>query len=76
MTGSMYATAIVTEVFAAILILGAWFLTDWSTGTFIAVALPVVLIFSALALPLCQAFWVGVEYLTDVGNGESWVEPR
>jgi len=76
MTGSMYATAVVSEVFAALLIGLAWVFTDWGTATFIAVALPLVLVFSALILPLCQAFWVGVEYLTDVVNGESWVEPR
>jgi uncharacterized protein (DUF983 family) len=76
MTGSMYSTAVVTEIFAALLIGLAWVLTDWSTAVFIAVAVPLVLVFSALVLPLCQAFWVGIEYLTDVGNGESWIRPR
>ena len=76
MTGSMYATAVVTEIFAALLIGLAWIFTDWTTPVFIAVAIPTVLAFSALALPACQAFWVAVEYLTDVGNDEPWVRPR
>lgn len=76
MTGSMYATAIVTEMFAAALIFTAWVFTDWGTPLFILVATPTVLLFSVLILPLCQAFWVGIEYVTDVGNGESWIKPR
>jgi len=74
-TGSMYLTAAVTEVFAAVLIGIGWIFTDWSTPVFLSVSIPMMLLFSAWFLPVSQAFWVGVEYSTDAANGESWVRP-
>lgn len=75
-TGSMYLSAAVTQVFAAVVILLVWSLTDWSPAVSIAVSLPVVGAFCALFLPYSQALWVGVEYATDVASREDWVEPR
>ena len=72
----MYLTAIVTQLFAVLLIVLVYTLTDWSVGLSIGVTLPLVLVFSFLFLPLAQALWVAVEYATDVHNGEDWVDPR
>ena len=75
-TGSMYVSAAVTEVFAAAVALGLFFLTDWSVTTGLLVGGPLVLCFCYAFLPVSIAVWVAVEYATDVGNGESWVDPR
>jgi uncharacterized protein (DUF983 family) len=77
MTGSMYLSAAVTECFAALLLLIAFLaLDDLSTPAFLAVGLPLVLVFSWLFLPRSMALWVGIEYATDVSNGETWARPR
>ena len=68
-TGSMYLTAAVNQVFAAALIAAVWLLTDWGTGTMLAVALPLVAGFCYWFLPRGMALWVLVEYLTDLANG-------
>ena len=75
-TGSMYVSAAITEVFAALVILAVVALTDWSTTTRIAVGAPLVLVFCFLFLPYSQALWVAVEYGTDLHNGEDWVKPQ
>lgn len=75
-TGSMYLTAALTQTFACVLIFAVWFGTDWSAGTSLAVALPLVVAASVFALPLCQSIWAAVEYVTDAVNGEPWVKPR
>lgn len=75
-TGSMYLTAVVTEVVAAAMVGLAWVFTDWETPTFLAVSVPAILVFGAWFLPLSQALWVAIEYSTDAANGESWVEPQ
>ena len=73
----MYLTAIVTELVAAGLILLGWTVTDWGIGTFLAVSIPLVLVFSYWFLPRAQGLWVGIEYATDVANGEEWARtPR
>lgn len=72
-TGSMYLTAAVSEVFAALLIGLAWWLFDWTPLQFVLATAPLVLAFCAVLLPLAQAFWVGVEYLTDLQAREPWV---
>ena len=76
LTGSMYLTAVVSQVFAVLLILLVRTLTDWSVALSIGVSVPLVLAFCYLSLPFAQTFWVGVEYSTDVANGEDWVDPR
>ena len=75
-TGSMYVTATVTQVFAVLLIGVVWLTSDLSTGWAIALCVPPVLAFCFLFLPYSQAFWVGVEYLSDLHNGEAWVKLR
>jgi len=75
-TGSMYMTAAVTQVFAALLIGLAWIFTDWSVPVFLAVSLPLALVFCFAFLPVSQALWCGIEYVTDVANGEDWARPR
>lgn len=65
MTGQMYLSAAVTEVFAAVLVLALWFLTDLSTPQALALGLPLVAGFSYLVLPFSMGVWVAVEFLSD-----------
>lgn len=75
-TGSMYLTAAVSEVFAAVLIFVFWWQFDWTPLVFVLVTAPLVLAFCAAFLPVSQALWVGVEYATDLESQEPWVELR
>jgi len=75
-TGSMYLTAIASEVFAALLIFFFWWRFDWTPLAFVLVTAPLVLVFCVLVLPVAQAFWVGVEYATDLDSGEPWAGSR
>lgn len=75
-TGSMYLTAAVTQVFAAAIAGGIFLLSDWSVALSLGVSIPAVLGFCLWFLPHSQCLWCGVEYLTDLHNGESWVRPR
>jgi len=72
-TGSMYLTASVNQVFAAVVILIVFGLTDWSLGLELAVSIPLVALFCLAFLPFSQVIWAGVEYVTDCINGEPWV---
>ena len=72
-TGSMYLSAAVTQVFAALVIALVWLGTDWGPGLSIAVSLPIVALFCFAFFPYSQALWVAVEYVTDVINAEPWV---
>lgn len=76
MTGSMYLSAIVTELFAALLILVIFFGTDLGPAVSIAVALPLLLGFAYWWLPRSMALWTAIEYATDVANREPWAAPR
>jgi len=75
-TGSMYLTAIASEIFAALLIFLFWWAFDWTALAFVSVTAPLVVGFCALLLPYAQAVWVGVEYLTDLEGGEPWARLR
>jgi uncharacterized protein (DUF983 family) len=75
-TGSMYLTAAVNQVFAALVILAVFAGTDWSLATQLAVSIPVVVAFCALFLPFSQTIWAGVEYVTDCINAEPWIVRR
>jgi uncharacterized protein (DUF983 family) len=75
-TGSMYLTAIGSELFAAGLILCLWWSFDWTPRTFVLVSAPLLLAFCVFVLPFSQALWVGVEYLTDLEGHEPWAELR
>jgi hypothetical protein len=72
----MYVSAAVTEVFAAAVALGLFFLTDWSVATGLLVGGALVLGFCYAFLPVSIALWTAVEYAADVGNGEPWAAPR
>lgn len=76
MTGSMYLSAAVTQLFGAAVIAAVWLLTDWGALVSIAIGVPIVSIFCVWFQPYSMALWVAIEYLTDAGNRESWVEPR
>ena len=76
MTGSMYLSAVVTEIFAALVALALFFATDWSTPVALTVGLALVALFAVLWLPRSMAIWAAVEYATDVHNGEAWTSPR
>ena len=73
-TGTMYLTAAVSQVFAAALIFLFWWLFDWTPLVFVLVTAPLVLAFCALFLPVAQALWTGIEYVTDLEAREPWVE--
>lgn len=68
MTGQMYLSAAITELFAVLLIAVIWVGTDWSPMLSLAVSIPVVIVFSYAFLPKAMALWVAIEFLTDVGN--------
>lgn len=74
--GSMTLIAIASELLAAALILLIWWGTDWGIWASLAVSVPIVVTASYALVPWCMALWVGVEYLTDVHNGEGWAQPR
>ena len=76
MTGAMYVSAVVTEIFAAALAVLLFLATDWSASVAVPVGIALVIAFSYLFLPYAMAVWVAIEYATDVANGESWVSPR
>jgi len=76
MTGSMYLSAIVTEIFAAGLAVGIFLLTDWGVGLSLAISLPLFLGFSFWFLPRAMGLWTAVEYMVDESHGEPWVDPR
>jgi uncharacterized protein (DUF983 family) len=76
MTGSMYMSAVVTEIFAALLVILIWTCTSWSVTTSLLVSIPVLVLFTAWWLPRSMALWTAVEYGTDVQNKESWAKPR
>ena len=73
MTGSMYLSAAVTELFAAAVVAAIWLGTDWDAAVSIAVGLPLVLAFCFAFLPVSNALWTAVEFATDVANREPWV---
>jgi uncharacterized protein (DUF983 family) len=76
MTGSMYLSAAITEVFAAGVIALVYLGTDWGAALSIAVGLPIVLAFCFWFLPVSKALWTAVEYATDAANREPWTRPR
>jgi uncharacterized protein (DUF983 family) len=72
MTGSMYLSAVATEILAAVLVLAIFFATDWTPALSLAVSVPVVIVFSVWWLPRAIGLWAAIEYLTDVANREPW----
>ncbi len=72
MTGQLYLTAVISQIFAAIMI-GAMFLfTDWPPAVSIPIGIAILAVFGYWLLPKTIGLWVCVEFMTDVGNRESW----
>ena len=71
MTGSMYLSAAVTQVFAAVLILFVFLATPLGVLPSIFVTLPIVAGFCLWFLPRSQALWVAVEWWTDARDTAS-----
>ncbi len=76
MTGQLYLAAVVTQIFAALVIGVVFVFTDWSPTVSIIVGLSALALFSAWVLPKTSALWVVIEFMTDVGNGEKSVFER
>jgi uncharacterized protein (DUF983 family) len=76
MIGSMYLSAIATEIVAGAISITLFFATSWSVATALAVGLAIHFAFAAWFFPRSMSIWVAVEYATDVGNGEWWAKPR
>jgi uncharacterized protein (DUF983 family) len=75
MTGSMYLSAAITEIFAAAVAVSMFLLgVQLVTGLIVGFAL--IAVFAFWFLPYSKGIWVAVEYSTDVGNREDWVDPR
>ncbi len=70
-TGPMYVVAILTQLFAALLLGLSWLLVDWSPALLLAVGLPVIALFSLLMLPVAKGMWVALDYITDLRTGEA-----
>jgi len=69
-TGAMYVVAVLTQVMAVALWLALQW-TDWSAVTQVVFALPLLAALSLMSLPLSKGLWVGLEYYTDVMQGET-----
>jgi uncharacterized protein (DUF983 family) len=76
MTGSMYMSAVVTELFAALLVVVIWLCTNWTVTTSLLVSIPMLVAFTLWWLPRSMALWTATEYATDVLNEEWWARPR
>ena len=76
MIGSMYLSAIATEIVAAAISIALFLGTSWSTPVALAVGLAIHFAFAAWFFPRSMSLWVAVEYATDVQNGEWWAKPR
>ena len=69
-TGAMYLVSILTLPFAAVVFLALW-LSGWPPGVQVAVGVPMILVFSAVALQAAKGAWAAVEYFTDVRSGDA-----
>lgn len=69
-TGSMYVVAILTQFAAVALMLLAWLLTDWSPLRIVVTGVPLLLVFSVVALAYAKRIWIAIEYTTDLGTHE------
>jgi hypothetical protein len=67
----MYLVSVLTLPFAALLFAALWLLTDWAPAVQVAVGIPVILLFCAVALVAAKGAWAAVEYFTDVRSGDA-----
>ncbi|MEM8883532.1 MAG: DUF983 domain-containing protein [Planctomycetota bacterium] len=70
-TGAMYLTAILTQFAAVAVMLLCWALTDWSTTRIIVTGLPILIVFSVVALAWSKRIWIAVEFWTDMNSDEA-----
>lgn len=70
-TGAMYLVSVLTLVFAALVFVAGWLLTDWPAWLQVAVGVPVIALASLLALPVARGAWAAIEYYTDLRTGET-----
>lgn len=71
-TGPMYLVSVLTLPFAALLFAVFWLFTDWTPAVQVAVGIPVILLFCALALVAAKGTWTAVDYFTDVRSGDAF----
>lgn len=74
--GSMYLSATVSQLFAAVVFVTFWLATDWGLVLSLALGIPLVVTFCYAFLPTSMALWTAIEYCTDVANREWWAKPR
>lgn len=67
-TGAMYLSAVVTEIFSALLFL-AFLIPDWTTQTRLMIGLPAVGLFALWFFPYSKSLWMAVDFWTDVSCG-------
>ena len=73
MTGHLYLSAVITQIFVAILIGVLFIFTDWDKTTSFAVGFTALGLFWWWSAPKSAGLWVAIEFMTDVGNREDWV---
>ena len=69
-TGAMYLTSILSQFAAVGVMLLCWWLTDWSALVIVLVGVPVLVVFSVVALAWSKRIWIAVEYVTDMNTHE------
>ena len=74
MTGQLYLSAVITQIFTAIVIGIIFIFTDWGPAVSIPTGLALLAVFGYWIFPKTIALWVCIEFMTDVGNRESWVQ--
>jgi hypothetical protein len=67
----MYLVSVLTLPFAALVFAVLWLLTDWPPALQLAVGIPVIALFCAVALVAAKGSWAAVEYFTDVRSGDA-----
>lgn len=65
MTGQMVLSAVLTEIFAVLVSLALFFLTDLDRSQGLLIGVPTVVGFSYWCLPRMMAAWVAIEFFTD-----------
>lgn len=74
MTGQLYLAAVITQIFAAIVVGIIFIFTDWGPAVSIPIGLTLLALFGYWLFPKTVGLWVCIEFMTDVGNRESWVQ--
>ena len=69
MTGGMYLTGAINQLFAVAVLIVLWLTVDAGPWTMLAIGLPVIALFSLLFLPYSKSLWLAIEYWTDTKEG-------